>query len=57
MIENIVHTALILALLLVLPGIMKEYDPPDWIKLAILIPGILGAAIAFFGGIVLVWMK
>lgn len=57
MIEKIVLTAMFFVTFLLIPGMMKDSDPPMWVMVTIIVIGSGGFLVAFFGGIALVWMR
>lgn len=57
MIENIVHTALLFSLLLIIPSMLKNVDVPFFVKAIIMVVGIFGIILSFFGSIALIWLN
>jgi hypothetical protein len=55
MIHKIIQTGLVLSVLLMVPGALKGVvDPPAWVKVSILVPGIFGLVMAFLGLLALI---
>jgi hypothetical protein len=52
---KIAQTGLMFVFLLVIPSLCKGYDPPFWLKAAIIIPGFGGVIAAFVGGLMAIW--
>lgn len=56
MLPKIIQTGMVLSALLLVPGAMRGVvDPPTWVKVFILVAGILGLVVAFIGLLVLIW--
>lgn len=57
MLYQVVLTGLLLSVLLLVPGALKNCaEPPKWVMVAIIVPGVLGLATAFLGTLVLIWI-
>lgn len=53
---KIALTGLMFSIFLIVPGLLRDREPPYWAKLIILILGFGGAMMAFFGSIAAVWL-
>lgn len=56
MMHQIIQTGLLLSLLLMVPGAVKDViDPPIWFKAFVVFAGTSGLVLAFLGVLVLIW--
>lgn len=57
MVHKIIQTGMVLSVLLMIPGVMRNAEePPDWLKVLIIAPGLIGLAMVFFGILTLIWL-
>ncbi len=52
---KIAFSGLVLATLLLLPGVMKGTEPPSWFKAVVLITGFAGLLMALAGALLAIW--
>jgi hypothetical protein len=58
MLTKITTTGLLFACFLFIPLCSSnEYDPPDWVKAVVIVPGLLGLVTAFGGALLLIWAQ
>tara|TARA_R110000782_G_C14819221_1_gene413886 strand:- start:32905 stop:33081 length:177 start_codon:yes stop_codon:yes gene_type:complete len=55
MVQNLMQTGLMFALFLLIPGMLKESDPPDWFKIVVLTFGFGGLVAFFVSAIWVIW--
>ena len=52
---KIAYSGLVLALLLLIPGMLRGKSPPDWFKVVVLSVGGIGVVLLFVGMLMAIW--